>query len=81
MEINTKFNIGDRVTGISYKHQIIEFVVAKIVVSLKADVLEVDYYPSDGKGGYEFTSFPGKYCFATTNEALVYIQGKIIVVS
>lgn len=76
MEINTKFNVGDRVIGISYKHQLIDFAVAKIAVSLKADILEVDYYPSDGKGGYEFTSFPGKYCFTTKDEALAYIQGK-----
>ena len=76
MEINTKFNVGDHVIGISYKHQIIEFVVAKIAVSAKADSVEVDYYPSDGKGGYEFTSFSGKYCFATKDEALAYIQGK-----
>lgn len=76
MEIKTKFNVGDHVTGISYKHKLIEFVVAKITVSLKADILEVDYYPSDDKGGYEFTSFSGKYCFSTKDEALAYIQGK-----
>lgn len=76
MEINTKFNVGDRVTGISYKHQIVAFEVAKIAVSAKADSVEVDYYPSDGKGGYEFTSFSEKYCFATKDEALAYIQGK-----
>ena len=76
MEINTKFNIGDRVTGISYKHQIIEFVVAKIAVSAKADSVEVEYYPSDGSCGYEFTSYLEKYCFATKDEALAYIQGK-----
>ena len=56
MEINTKFNVGDRVTGISCKHQIVSFEVAKIAVSVKADSVEFDYYPSDGKGGYEFTS-------------------------
>ena len=76
MEINTKFNVGDRVTGISCKHQIVSFEVAKIAVSVKADSVEFDYYPSDGEGGYEFTSFSGRYCFATTDEALVYIQGK-----
>ena len=76
MEINTKFNFGDRVTGISCKHQIVSFEVAKIAVSVKADSVEFDYYPSDGEGGYEFTSFSGKYCFATKDEALAYIQGK-----
>ena len=76
MEIKTKFNVGDRVTGISCKHQIVAFEVAKIAVSAKADIVEVDYYPSDGKGGYEFSSFPERYCFATTDEALAYIQGK-----
>jgi hypothetical protein len=76
MEINTKFNVGNHVTGISYKHQIVDFEIAKISVSAKADSVEVDYYPSDGKGGYEFTSFPEKYCFATKDEALAYIQGK-----
>ena len=76
MEINTKFNVGDHVIGISYKHQLVAFDVAKIAVLLKADILEVYYYPSDGKGGYEFTSFPGNYCFATKDEALAYIQGK-----
>ena len=76
MDIKTEFNVGDRVTGISCKHQIVAFEVAKIAVSAKADIVEVDYYPSDGKGGYEFTSFPEKYCFATKDEALAYIQGK-----
>lgn len=76
MEINTKFNVGDHVTSINYKHQIVAFEIAKIAVSAKADSVEVDYYPSDGKGGYEFTSFSGKYCFYTTEEALAYIQGK-----
>ena len=36
MEIKTKFNVGDRVTGISYKHQLVAFEVAKIDVSAKA---------------------------------------------
>ena len=80
MEINTKFNVGNHVTGITYKHQIVDFEIAKISVSAKADSVEVDvevdYYPSDGKGGYEFTSYPEKYCFATKDEALAYIQGK-----
>jgi len=76
MEINTKFNVGDHVIGISYKHQIIEFVVVKIDVSLEADILEVDYYPSDGNGGYEFASFPERYCFASIDEALAYVQGE-----
>lgn len=75
MEINTKFNVGNNVTGISYKHQIVDFEIAKISVSAKANSAEVEYYPSDGKGGYEFTSFPEKYCFATKDEALAYIQG------
>ena len=74
MVIKTKFNVGDRVTGINYKHQLIDFAVAKIAVSANADIVEVEYYPSDGKGGYEFTFFPEKYCFATTDEALAYIQ-------
>lgn len=76
MVIKTKFNVGDRVTGISCKHQIVAFEVANIAVSAKADCVEVDYYPSDGKGGYEFTSFSERYCFATTDEALAYIQGR-----
>lgn len=76
MEIRTKFNVGNNVTGISYKHQIVAFEIAKISVSVKADEVEIEYYPSDGKGGYEFTSFAEKYCFATKDEALAYIQGK-----
>lgn len=76
MEIRTKFNVGDHVTGISSKHLLVAFEIAKIAVSAKADCVEVDYYPSDGKGGYEFTSFPERYCFATKDEALAYIQGK-----
>ena len=76
MEIKTKFNVGNHVTGISYKHQIVDFEIAKISVLAKADSVEVDYYPSDGKGGYEFTSFPEKYCFATKDEALAYIKGE-----
>ena len=74
MEINTKFNVGDHVLGISYKHQLIDFVVAKIAVSAKADSVEVNYYPSDGKGGYNFVSYDERYCFATKDEALSYIQ-------
>ena len=76
MEINTKFNVGDRVTGISCKHQIVSFEVAKIAVSAKADIVECYYYSSDGSCGYEFTSYLEKYCFATKDEALAYIQGK-----
>ena len=76
MEINTKFNLGDHVIGISYEHQLIDFVVAKIVVSVEADIVEFYYYPSDGSSGYEFNSFLGKYCFETKDEALSYIHGK-----
>ena len=76
MEINTKFNVGDHVTGISYEHQLIDFVVAKIGVAVDADVVECYYYSSDGSCGYEFTSYLEKYCFATKDEALAYIQGK-----
>ena len=74
MEIKTKFNVGDHVIGISFKHQLIDFVVAKIAVSAKADSVEVDYYPSDGKGGYHFVSYDERYCFASKDEALAYIQ-------
>lgn len=65
MEIKTKFNVRDHVCGITYQHKLTEFVVAKISVSVKADGVEIDYYPSDGRGGYEFTSFAEKYCFST----------------
>lgn len=76
MVIKTKFDVGDRVTGISSKHLLVAFEIAKIVVSAKADSVEVEYYPSDGNGGYEFTSFAEKYCFSTKGEALAYIQGE-----
>lgn len=76
MEIKSKFNVGDHVCGINYRHKLEEFEVAKIAVSVKADITEVDYYPSDGKGGYEFTSFAERYCFATKDEALAYIKGE-----
>ena len=76
MEIKSKFNIGDHVCGITYQHKLTESVVAKISVSVKADGVEIDYYPSDGKGGYEFTSFAEKYCFSTKDEALAYIKGE-----
>lgn len=76
MEIKSKFNVGDHVCGINYQHKLIEFKVAKISVSVKADGVEIDYYPSDGKGGYEFASFAEKYCFSTKDEALAYIKGE-----
>ena len=76
MEINTKFNVGDHVNGISYKHQLVAFDVAKIAVSVRDSGIEINYYPSDGKGGYDFMSFDEKYCFATKDEALAYIQVK-----
>lgn len=76
MEIKTKFNVGDHVCGINYQHKIVAFEVAMIVARVEADNVEIDYYPSDGKGGYEFTSFPERYCFAAKEEALAYIKGK-----
>ena len=76
MKIETKFNVGDYVYGINYQHKLAVFEVAKIAVSVKADGVEIDYYPSDGKSGYEFTSFAEKYCFSTEDEALAYIKGE-----
>lgn len=76
MEIKTKFNLGDKVCGISYAHKLVEFEVGKIEASLKADGTEISYYPSDGKNGYMFSSFNERYCFAFRNEALAYIRGE-----
>ena len=76
MEIKTKFNVGDHVTGISYKHKLVSFEIAKIAVSARDADVEIDYYPSDGKGSYEFVGFSEKYCFATEREAMTYITDK-----
>lgn len=75
MKIESKFNIGDHVCSINCLHKLVEFKVGKIAVQVKADIVEIDYYPSDGKGGYEFSSFSERYCFATKDEALAYMQG------
>jgi len=75
MKITSKFNIGDRVIGIDYNRQLQAFDIAKITISAKADRIEIDYYPSDGNGGYEYMAFNEKYCFNTINEATAYIVG------
>lgn len=75
MKITSKFNIGDRVIGIDYNRQLQAFEVAKISISVKADNVEIDYYPSDGRGGDEFVTFNEKYCFDTINDATDYIVG------
>lgn len=76
MEIKTKFNFGDKVTGINIEHKIVAFEVGKIAVSVKANEVEIEYYPSDGKGGYDFPSFNEKYCFASEADALAYVKGE-----
>lgn len=76
MVIKTKFNVGDTVYGISYAHKLVEFEIGHVSVSAKADGVDIEYYPSDGKGGYKFTSYDEKYCFVTIHEALAYIQGE-----
>ncbi len=75
MEIKIKFNLGSKVTGINIEHKIVAFEVGKIAVSVKANGTEVEYYPSDGKGGYDFRCFNEKYCFPTEADALAYIKG------
>lgn len=76
MEMRTKFNVGDHIIGISSKHLLVAFEIARIAVFANADSVEVDYYPPLPSDGYGYTSFPEKYCFATKDEALAYIQGK-----
>lgn len=74
MEIKTKFNFGDKVTGIRSNHKLQSFVVARVSIFAKDGDMEVDYYPSDGKGGYNLDYIDEKYCFGTEAEALAYVK-------
>ena len=74
MIIKTKFNLGDKVYGISYTHKLVEFEVAKIEANVKDEEIEISYYPSDGKSGYMFLSFNERYCFASSSDAVEYIK-------
>lgn len=74
MKIESKFNIGDHVCGINYLHKLVKFKVERITVYIKADTVEIDYYPSDGKGSFIYEPFNEKYCFSSKDEAMAYIN-------
>lgn len=76
METRTKFNLGDKVFGISYEHKLVEFAVGKINISIKEDGICTDYYPSDGKGSYVISPIEERYSFASKEDALNYINNK-----
>ena len=76
MVIRTKFNVGDKIYGISYQHRIIEFEVGKVLTICNHKDVEISYFPSDGKGGCDFVTYDEKYCFPTIHEAIAYVQGE-----
>ena len=78
MEITTKFNLGDTVWTVDLMHlNIRSFEVARIgVTSTIENGTNVELYPSDGKGGYEWKCYEEKKCYPRKEDLMDQLNGE-----